>query len=761
MRPMRRPDSRAHPIHDLVLVGGGHTHIQVLKSWAMAPVAGVRITVVVDQPVAIYSGMVPGFAAGQYRREEIEIDVWPLARRAGARVLAAQAIAIDARERRIALQGRPPLAYDTASFDVGSTVGGLDLPGVVAHALPTRPIALLVARVDELVARLRARGRPRLIVVGAGAGGVELAFGLQARLEREGARQSRVTLLEQGPAVLPGYPRTTARRVERNARARGIDIRLQAKVAEVGQDHVLLDGGERLDCDGVVWVAGAASLPLFADSGLPTDARGFVRVRPTLQVADHDDLFAVGDCASIEDHPELPKAGVYAVRQGPVLVHNLRARLGGGALRPYRPQSDFLSLLNLGDGRAIASKWGMSAEGRAMFRLKDWIDRRFMRRFQVLAPDGALTQEFAQPALMAAEAMLCGGCAAKVGESVLSRALERIGAPVDPAVLLGLGERDDVAAVMTERGEVVVSTVDSFRAFTDDPYMVGKVAAVNAASDLWAKGMAPRFALAQVSIPEAEPEQAEETLYQVLAGARAALDSEQITLVGGHTTTGPELVAGFAMFGVAPAVETLIRVGGLSPGDRLILTKPLGTGVLFQADMRGLARGEWVLAGLASMARPNRAASHVAREMRASAATDVTGFGLAGHLGQMLRASKTSALIDLGQLPLLPGVIELLARGIRSTSHEQNTRGRRGIRISAAAAAHPAIDALFDPQTSGGLLFGIAPERAGEAIAELHAAGDSGAAIIGEVTPPQPDGALFEVVAPLPSPMTKENRQWR
>ncbi len=743
---MKETHSRSGPIHDLVLVGGGHTHIQVLKAWAMAPVASARLTVVVDRPVAIYSGMVPGLVAGQYRREDLEIDVWPLARRAGARAIAARAVAIDPRERRIALEGRPPVRYDTASFDVGSMVGGLDLPGVREHSLPTRPIADLVARTDELIARVRTLPRPRIVIVGAGAGGVELAFALQARLEREGVRDGRVALLEAGPSVLPGYPRTTARRVEDNARARGIEIRCRARVAEVGRDHVRLETGERLDCDRLVWVGGAASLPLFGESGLPTDARGFVRVRSTLQVVGHDDLFAVGDCASLEGHADLAKAGVYAVRQGPALVHNLRARLRGSPLERYRPQSDFLSLLNLGDGRAIASKWGVSVEGRAMFRLKDWIDRRFVRRFQVLAPSGAVAPDFDRPATPGEE-MLCGGCAAKVGESVLSRALERIGAPADSAVLLGLGERDDVAAVATPRGEVVVSTVDSFRAFTDDPYLVGKIAAVNAASDLWAKGALPRFALAQATIPDVAPEQAEEALYQVLAGARAALDPEQITLVGGHTTTGPELVVGFAVVGFAPVIEGLMRVGGLLPGERLILTKPLGTGALFQADMRGLARGAWVQAALRSMARPNAAASRVASEVSASAATDVTGFGLAGHLGQMLRASKASAVIDVRRLPLLPGVAELLARGIRSTSHEQNTRGRRGIRISADAAAHPAIEALFDPQTSGGLLFGVAPERADEAIERLHAGGDSAAAVIGEVMPPHPDGALFEVVA--------------
>ena len=734
------------PVHELVLVGGGHTHIQVLKRWAMAPVPGAHLTLVVDRPVAIYSGMVPGLVAGQYRRDELEIDVWPLARRAGARAIAARAIGVDPRERRVLLEGRPGVHYDTVSFDVGSTVSGLDVPGVRAHALPTRPIAELVARVDDLVERLCAAGRARVIVVGAGAGGVELAFAIRARLDRLGVRESPVTLLEAGPVVLPGYPRSAARRVEANARALGIAIRCGARVAEAAADHLRLESGERLDADALLWVAGAASLPIFSESGLPVDERGFVRVRPTLQVVGHDEIFAVGDCASLEGHPTLPKAGVYAVREGPVLVHNLMARIAGRALRPYRPQRDYLSLLNLGDGRAIAAKWGVSAEGRQLYGLKDWIDRRFMRRFQALAPDDAVTAEFAESdGRMASSEMLCGGCAAKVGESALSRALERMGAPADPAVLLGLAERDDVAAVATGGGPVVVSTVDSFRAFTDDPYLVGRVAAVNALSDLWAKGIPPRFALALVSVPEGDA--AEESLYQALAGARSALDPEGVTLVGGHTTTGPELVVGFAVFSAVPAAEPLLRVGGLAPGDRLVLTKPLGTGVLFQADMRGLARGEWVTGALASMSRPNAGASRVAREVGASACTDVTGFGLAGHLGQMLRASKMSATLALGRLPLLPGVASLLARGVRSTSHEQNREGHRGIRFAAEAAARPEIDALFDPQTSGGLLFGVAAARADEAVARLRAGGDPAAAVIGQVTPPRPDGALFEVIA--------------
>jgi selenide,water dikinase len=730
--------------HDLVLVGGGHAHVQVLKRWAMAPVPGARLTLVVDRTIAVYSGMVPGFVAGQYSREDLEIDVRPLALRARARCIVAAATGVDPGARRVLLEGRPPISYDTVSFDVGSTVAGLHVPGVREHAVPTRPIGEFVRRVDQVLAAARGRELVRVVVVGAGAGGVEVAFALTARLRREPGRRIDVLLLESGPRVLPGYPPSGARRVEAAA-ARAITIRCGATVARVDADAVHLTTGERVGADATVWVIGAAALPIFAGSGLETDEQGFARIGPTLQCLGHDDVFAVGDCAAWTAGPPLAKAGVYAVRQGPVLADNLVARARGGRLRAYRPQRDFLSLLNLGDGRAIGTKWGVSAEGTTLFALKDWIDRRFVRRFQVLGPDDAVTPDFAAP--MPGGEMLCGGCAAKVGESALTRALERLGPTSHPAVILGLAQPDDAAAVETERGEIVAATIDGFRAFADDPYLVGRVAAVNAISDLWAKGVAPRFALAQVTVPDDEPARAEETLYQVMAGARAALDADAVTLVGGHTTTGPELVVGFAVWGLAGSPDALIRLGGLGPGDHLVLTKPLGTGVLLQADMRGLARGEWIEAACASMLRSNGPAARAAGALRPSAATDVTGFGLAGHLGSMLRASKVSAVVDLERLPALPGALSLLRRGVRSTAHPENAKARRAMWVDEAAARRPELDLLFDPQTSGGLLLGIPGERRDALLRALHAAGEPAAAVIGVVAAPRADGALIEVVA--------------
>jgi selenide,water dikinase len=722
---------------DLVLVGGGHTHVQVLRRWMMDPLPGVRVTLVVDRPEAIYSGMVPGFVAGDYAGHELAIDVVPLARRARARVVIAAAVAIDPAAHRIELDGRPPLAYDVASLDVGATVRGLDLPGVREHALATRPIARLV---DELDARVGALPeRPRVAVVGGGVAGIELALTLDARLRAAG-RTPTMVLVGEDDELLAGYGARIRAVARAELAARGVALQLGFRVAAVRADGI--DGARgSLPADLVVWATGAAPLPFPCGPGLALDADGFVAVAPTLEVADTHDLFAAGDCASLSFAPWVRKAGVYAVREGPALDANLRARLTGGRLRAYRPQRDFLALINCGGRMAIAAKWGFALRGRTAYRVKDWIDRRFVARFRVLDAPGAPAAEF--PAMVPVAEMECGGCAAKVGAPALERALARLPkAPADPSVRIGLGEPDDAALLALPRGDALLATIDAFRAFTDDPWWVGRVAAVNAVSDVFAKGGRARHALALVSVPETDPLRAEETLYQVLAGMRAALDPLGVSLVGGHSTQGAELYVGLAITGEL-AGDPLVA-SGLRAGQRLILSKPLGSGVLLAADMRGLLPGAQLMALLAGLARANADAARVARDHGATGCTDVSGFGLAGHLAALLRAGRASACLFADALPAWPGARELLVCGVRSTYHEQNVRARADVMVARdVAEADRAL--LFDPQTAGGLLFGVDAARAESAVRALRAAGDHAAAVIGIVAAPRADGVALEL----------------
>ncbi len=376
-------------VRDVVLVGGGHSHIQVLDAFAVTPPSACRLTLVVDRPIAVYSGMVPGFVAGQYRAEELEIDAAALGRRAGAEVVLERAVRIDIANRRIELEHGDSVPYDIAAFDIGSTVAGLDIPGVREHALPTRPIGAFVGRVAALLeaARRHDAGTPfRVVVVGGGAGGVELAFTLDRRLTDDTSGPIEVVLLEASSQVLSGFSDSLVRQVTRRAAERGIAIRCNCGVTAAGPDVITLADGNPIPYHALIWVAGAVSHPIFRESGLPTDDRGFVRIRSTLQFERHDALFATGDCGTLIDHPSTAKAGVYAVRQGPFIADNIRALLTGAPLRSYTPQREFLTLLNLGDGTALGTKWGRTIDGRWVMKLKDWIDRRFMRRFKIRPP---------------------------------------------------------------------------------------------------------------------------------------------------------------------------------------------------------------------------------------------------------------------------------------------------------------------------------------------------------------------------------------
>jgi selenide, water dikinase len=470
---------------------------------------------------------------------------------------------------------------------------------------------------------------------------------------------------------------------------------------------------------------------------LPLDARGFLRVDQTLRVTGHDDVFAAGDTIAFSGR-ELPKSGVYAVRAGPVLADNIRRTLTGRSLRRFRPQREALYLVSTGERYAVGTRNGLVVEGAWVWRWKDWIDRRFMRKFnelpQMTATPPALPPLADREALkeISAVAMRCGGCGAKVGASVLSRALAGIEPAARADVVVGLDAPDDAALVDVGGEQLSLQTVDYFRAIVDDPYMLGKIAANHALGDVYAMGGEPQTALAIATVPFGIESKIEADLTAMMAGANQVLREAGCALVGGHTSEGAELALGFAVNGLVPAAAAL-RKGGLKPGDGLILTKPLGTGTLLAADMRGKAKARWVMAAIAHMVQSNRKAAEILRRHGAHAATDVTGFGLLGHLIEMVRASEVDATLAIERVPLLEGARETVALGIFSSLQPQNVRLRRAIRELAAATRHPLYPLLFDPQTSGGLLAAVPLAQAEGCVAALRAGGYVGADLIGFV----------------------------
>jgi selenide, water dikinase len=390
----------------------------------------------------------------------------------------------------------------------------------------------------------------------------------------------------------------------------------------------------------------------------------------------------------------------------------------------------------------VGTRNGITFAGPWVWRWKDWIDRRFMAKFNVL-PDMTAMAKAAphvpvadQAALreISAMAMRCGGCGAKVGATVLSLALGSIEPLQRDDVILGLDAPDDAAVVDVGGPKLAVHSVDYFRAIIDDPYMFGKIAVNHALGDIFAMGAAPQTALAIATVPYGIEAKVEADLSAMMAGANEMLREAGCALVGGHTSEGAELSLGFAVNGLI-APDKVLRKGGLMPGDMLIMTKPLGTGTLLAADMRGKAKARWVMGAIAHMVQSNRVGAGILTAHGAHAATDITGFGLLGHLVEMVRASNVDATLDLTAVPLLDGVAETIGMGIFSSLQPQNVRLRRAIRNIDAASKHPLYPALFDPQTAGGLLAAVPAAKAEACVAALRDAGYPTTAIIGEVQP--------------------------
>jgi selenide,water dikinase len=278
----------------------------------------------------------------------------------------------------------------------------------------------------------------------------------------------------------------------------------------------------------------------------------------------------------------------------------------------------------------------------------------------------------------------------------------------------------------------MVQSVDYFRAFIDDAYTFGAIAANHALGDVFAMGAEAQSALAIATVPYGRERVVEETLHDLLAGALSLIEPSGAVLAGGHSSEGAELAFGLSVNGLIDP-DRAWRKQGLKPGDALVLTKPIGTGTLFAADMRGKAKGRWIDAAIQSMLLSSLDAARCLQSFNATACTDLTGFGLVGHLLEMTRASQVDAVIEREALPLLDGALATVKAGILSSLQPQNLRLRRGIRDIDRAADHPAYPLLFDPQTAGGLLAGVPADAAAACIEALHQRGYPDAAIIGRV----------------------------
>ena len=733
---------------DLVLLGGGHAQVSVLQQFAMSPLPGLRLTLVTPSVRTPYSGMLPGYVEGKWLDQDLHIDLTRLAQMANARLIIDRAIGVDANSKQVHFATRPPLSFDMLSINIGGEPDIDTIEGAHGNVIPVKPISQFQQQLDRLI---EGTPRRRLAIIGGGAAGSELALSLSRRWLTEFGQRPEMAIFSRSARLLPQMNAAAANHLGKALRAVDCVLHLGQPVTHISKKTLTLEDGSNHEFDACFLVSAVAPASLIARSGLATDDQGFVAVSPTLQSLSHPTVFASGDIASLSPEKR-PKAGVFAVRAGPVLGYNLRQYALGGTLRNWRPQRHYLALIGTADGAAIAVYGKHASKSRLWLYLKQWIDSHWMAKYhnfhmpKPAAPprlsgingsfdDRKLTYETADPAFAA---IRCLGCGAKTGHETLANALHSaaefaIKAGADPALMPESGLETDSALLPDPPPNAkLVQSVDVLSQVITDPFRLGKIAAIHALSDLYAANAIPTTALAIINLAGAKKNLQQDQLTQLLAGGIIALADSGVKLVGGHTSESAEMSIGFATTGWryrAPPPLTLTEP------HQLVLSKPLGTGIIMAGHMARRVDGTALADAIDVMEHNNHQAAQIFNKQAGGVAwmTDVTGFGLARHaLNLATRAGFSGITIITSSLPLIAGASDLISTGIRSSLHHQNREATIYNDSALSLRQRQQAEIAFDPQTSGGLLAILSASGAAKALKSLKESGHQ-AAVIGRL----------------------------
>ena len=679
----------------LVLVGGGHSHALLLRLWSMRPKLRPDrpITLVSSHGSALYSGMVPALIAGVTKREKASINLRWLAQQAGVAFIQATVECIEP-QGGLQLQNRPNLNFGFLSLNLGAITRRQDYRNAIAIK-PLEPALHAISAQDELADKPYA---DPFHCVGAGLAAIEIILALRQRWPR------RPLVLHTGGRPL-----------------------LPSMLHELSRAQIQLSDAPAPDATNTLLCTGSTAPKWLAESGLLCDANGRVLTHPTLQILNHPQILASGDCAVIQGM-ERPPSGVWAVRAAQPLARNLKRISCGQSPRPWHPQRRALQLLGLSCGNRQEAwlLWGSIYLGPHpwLWRWKQQLDQRFMGRFR---PKAAMRPD---PKRHVDDTMACRGCAAKLPADPLQRALTSCQSDE-----LASKPEDAHALGTNKQGGQVLTSVDGFPALISDPWLNGRLTTLHACSDLWACGARVTTAQAIVTVPAVDSEVQVTLLSQTMAGVRSALNEQGASLIGGHTlesrqaSTSPaaiDLQVSLSVTGDTPTGHKAWNKGGIQAGDQLLLSRPIGTGVLFAASMQGSSSVQVLDQALVQMQTSQHSILEQLLNLQEQnpgcihACTDITGFGLLGHLNEMVAASNPVTIeLRIDQIPVLPGTMELLQAGFTSTLAPANRRSLETLGNQVRAITtygnqynklDPALETLLiDPQTCGPLLISVAP----------------------------------------------------
>ena len=688
--------------HDLVFIGGGHSHSLVLRMLAMEPINNVRLTLITDTLLTPYSGMLPGYIAGHYTEEETHVDLNKLCKAAQVRLIHGRVNGIDVINKTIQLENQACIGYDKLSINTGSTPN-VTVPGAREFGVGVKPVSQLTAAWKKLLAEktfehinehTNEKNPAHWAIVGGGAAGIEMVLAIAYRFKQTGDAL-KLSLVQSENSLLPGSHKNVQKQVAIALKQYGIALVTGFRVSRVTKCTLESDAGSTLSIDQSIWCTPATAPIWPALAGLDTDEDGFIAVNEFLQSTSHDDVFACGDVATMIKSPR-PKAGVYAVRSAPFLTKNLRAVFNQQVMKSVSLQTDFLSLISLGGKVAVGQRGWLSLKGKWVWRWKDQIDQKFMALFSKELPS--------MPA-MNDEPMHCSGCGSKIGPELLSDTLKELSIFPNKHFDTDLTQAEDapVAAVINDTS--LLQSMDGFRAFSDDYYKLGIATTHHAVNDLYAMGLQPTSAQVWANLKFEHPRLTKRDFKRLMQGVTETLLHHETTLVGGHSTQGMETHIALVVNGMG---DSHWQKNTLEEGDWLLLNKPLGTGIILAADAQSVANTHSIEALWSHLLQSNRGFFITLKNRKVHAATDVTGFGLIGHLLEMLKGTQYCVKITTRHVPLISGTLELSRQKIESTLMPQLMPMLTQCETHNIELAM--VKCLLDPQTNGGLLISVSAD---------------------------------------------------
>ena len=693
--------------NDLVLIGGGHSHLSVLMKLSKRPINGNRITLITNEIDTPYSGMIPGYIEGIYSWRDSHIDLYRLCLKLNVRFIHAEVERVSAYEKEIYFKDRPKIKFDVLSINTGIQSNNREIKGAAKYCLPVKPISKLTNNFLNKITNFKS-----IAFIGGGAGSVELALAIKKRFLNIN-QDIKITIITGKRGLLSTFPQKTKLTSLKTLEKFKIDIIEYKRVLEVKPKQIILSDKSILKIDKAILSTNSMTPKWLAKSDILLTKDNYILVNKSFQT-NYKYVFASGDVIDFNNQ-NLKKAGVFAVRSGKPLAINIRKFILGKKLVEYKFNKNYLALIGTSKRSAIATKYNLTFNSRFFFYLKKYIDQNFIKKFS----DFRIRKKFTLDALKTDvlnifvkhkekitdenDIMQCKGCAAKVPLNALKQAL--------PKDIVSTSED----AVSVPGQPELYQTVDMISSIITDPFLLGKIAANHSISDMVSVNSKITSAMMILQLPLSKTEINSRDLEQVLLGANEIFKTIDCPLIGGHTMIGKDKdpIIGFSILGQKQKkIKIMKNRRKIKTKDLLILTEKIGSGLIFAGINNYLIDSYFQIDVIKQMIKGNLNFGKISNQLNILSMTDITGFGLANHLLNLIKRdnSKTGLTIYPNKIPLFEGVNECLNKDIKSSLFKSNYDiAQKDIIYKRDKSKLDNI--LYDPQTVGGIAFIIPQEE--------------------------------------------------